>query len=133
MNGTIMMCSSESTAQSSATVRTSYVTNTKYGHVNEISPCLKWQVLWLYHYQDFYKLQKLSAFYSNHYLIELFHFTVSQFQYDREGKEPEDRDVMQDVQTQFVPPAASHNMIRHKRSTAPTLETYQVSSKQWGY
>lgn len=50
---------------------------------------------------------------------------VSQFPYDPEGKEPEDRDLMQDMQTKFVPPAASYYMIRHKRSTAPTLETYQ--------
>jgi len=32
MNGTIMMCSSESTAQFSATVLTIYVTQTKYRH-----------------------------------------------------------------------------------------------------
>jgi hypothetical protein len=88
---------------------------------------------WLYHFQNCYKLQKLSTFYSNHYLIQLFHFTVSQFLYGPEGREPEDRDLMQDVQTKFVPPAASYYMIRHKRSTAPTLETYQVSSVQWGY
>lgn len=88
---------------------------------------------WLYLFKNFYKLQKLSTFYSSHYLIQLFNFTVSQHPYDPEGKKPEDRDLMQDVQTKFVPPAASYHMIRHKRSTAHTLETYQVSSIQWDY
>ncbi|GFG41004.1 hypothetical protein Cfor_12600 [Coptotermes formosanus] len=56
---------------------------------------------------------------------------VNQFPYDPEGKQPEDRDLMQDVQTKFVPPAAPYPMVRQKRSTAYTLETYQGNNKEY--
>ena len=84
----------------------------------------------LYFLQDLYKLEKLSSSYSNHDIIKPFNFTVNQFPYDPEGKQPEDRDLMQDMQTKFVPSAESYHTLRQKRSTGQTLETYQVSPIQ---
>jgi hypothetical protein len=60
-----------------------------------------------------------------------FNFTASQFSYDPEGIKLEERDLMQDVQTKFVPPY----MFRQKRSTAHideahTFQTYQVRSSK---
>jgi hypothetical protein len=67
----------------------------------------------------------------SHYLIKPFNFTEIQFSYNSEGIKLEDKDLMQDVQTKFVPPAVTYYTIRQKRSTAyadeaHTLQTYRV-------
>jgi hypothetical protein len=71
----------------------------------------------------------------HHYLIKPFKFTVNQLSYAPERRELEDRgrDMMQDLQTKFVPPLASYYMTEQKRSTTNAdevymLETYEVIS-----
>jgi hypothetical protein len=79
------------------------------------------------------------CFCPHHYLIKPFKFTVNHLSYAPERRELEDRgrDVMQDLQTKFVPPLASYYMITQKRSATNadevhTLETYEVSSAKCG-
>lgn len=75
------------------------------------------------------------CFCPHQYLIKPFKFTVNQLSYAPERRELEDsgRDVMQDLQTKFVPLLASYYMIKWKRSATNAdevhmLETYEVSS-----
>lgn len=56
---------------------------------------------------------------------------------ERTELESRGRDVIQDLQTKFVPPLTSSNMIKQKRRTTNAdevhmLETYQVSSEKCG-